>query len=280
MRSIVRSAPDGRTPTTTAVVQRLLPALLAAALLVSLSAAPVGAVRAPTAPEAHLLGLINNARQNVGRVPLLWDNRLADIAQERADSIAAAGVLTHISTAEMSALYSAHNIVWHWRAEVLTGTAPQPLMESAGHALLSWQSSPVHWNLLMESEFNYMSLAVAKGPDGWLFWTGLLLKGPDRTPPKASMTGAQMGKAVSGKRSATVSWSGTDVPLSVMTAGLKDFRLQRRVGSKSWVFVTDWTKATSKAFSLTVGKTYRFRVRARDMNGNKSTWTVPVTVKP
>jgi len=31
---------------------------------------------------------------------------------------------------------------------------------------------------------------------------------------------------------------------------------------------------------LSVGKTYRFRVRARDKNGNRSTWSVALTVKP
>jgi uncharacterized protein YkwD len=259
---------------------RLLPALLVAALALSLAPAPALAVQAPTEPEARVLSLVNQARAEMGRVPLYWDDRLADIAQERSDYMASSGTFGHLSSSEMGALFEAHKIIWYYRAEVLVKGTPRTPMESAEEAFVTWKGSSSHWNLLMETEFNYAAFGVTRAADGWYYWTGLLLKGPDRTAPTASMTGASMGKIVSGKRSVTVSWKGADVPLSVLTAGLKDFRLQRRVGSGSWVRVTDWTKATSKAFSLTVGKTYRFRIRARDNNGNKSVWSTVITVKP
>jgi hypothetical protein len=114
---------------------------------------------------------------------------------------------------------------------------------------------------------------VARDANGWYYWTALLLKGPDRTPPTASLTGSQLGDTVGGRRRVTVSWSGQDVQLSVLTAGVSAFKLQKRVGSGLWVSVTDWTRSTVRSMDLRVGRTYSFRVRARDAAGNRSVWS-------
>ncbi len=257
-------------------LRRLLPTLVVAALAVSLAPSPATAVQQPSAPEARALALINDARQGMGRVPLRWDDRLADIAQDRSDYMARTGNFTH--PANLAELVGAEGIVWHRLGETLVKDKSATALASADVAVRTWRNSSAHWDILSNSEYNYIAIGLARASDGWFYWTGLLIKGPDRTPPVAKPSGARVGSVISGKRSVTVSWTGQDVRLSVLTAGLRDFRLQRKVGSNSWVTVTDWTTATSRQFSLTVGKTYRFRVKGRDWAGNRSTWSAALTV--
>lgn len=251
--------------------------MLAAAMLASALAAPTAAQR-PSDPEAHALALINEARADLGRVALRWDGRLADIAQDRSDYMAATGDFSHKSLGTMMA---ERNVTWSYLAEVLVHGTPRTPMESAEEAVVTWRNSKAHWDLLSDVQFNYIGLAVARASDGWYYWTGVIIRGPDRTKPTASLGEAAVSAATTaGTRGVTVSWRGADVPLSVNTAGLRDFKLQRKVNSGNWVTVGSWSTATSRSFDLTAGNTYRFRVRSRDWNGNRSAWTAAVTVTP
>jgi uncharacterized protein YkwD len=256
---------------------RLAFALLAAASVTSFVAGPAAAMQAPTEPEALLLSLANDARATVDRVPLRWDGRLADVAQDRSDDMAASGVFAHANVVPM---IEAKGVIWYYLAELLVKGTPREPLDSAAEAMRTWRDSPSHWNLLSSAEFNYVGFGVARASDGWYYWTAVLVKGPDRTAPTAAMTDATLGPVAGTTRNVTLSWTGADVALSAMNSGLRDFRVQRKVGSGLWQPVTDWTTATSRTFSVTVGKTYRFRVRARDGNGNRSTWSVALTVSP
>jgi cysteine-rich secretory family protein len=118
----------------------------------------------------------------------------------------------------------------------------------------------------------YIALGVAVDANGWYYWTGLLMHVPQTAAapgPVAYMTGYTLGDKVDGKRRVTVSWSGENV---------SSFRLQKRVGSRRWRFVTDWTSATSRSLDLRVGRNYSFRVRGRDAFGNRSDWSVILRV--
>jgi uncharacterized protein YkwD len=257
------------------------PALLVAMLVASIAPATAGAAQAPTDPEARVLSLINEGRAGIGRVALRWDGRLADVAQGRSDEMARTGTFGHIGWPILSARIEAEGIVWYYLGEALVKGTPRTPMESAQEAMTTWRNSQAHWDMLSNVDYNYVALGVAVAQDGWYYWTALLLKGPDRTRPTVSVPDTRMGSVGGGGgRSVTVSWSGADVPLSVLTAGLRDFRVQRRVGSGAWVRIGDWTAGTSRTYSLTVGNTYQFRVRARDHNGNKSPWSAAVTVRP
>ena len=260
--------------------RRFLPALLFAVLLFGLAPGAVTAGQGPSTAEARLHRLINAERSALGLVRLPWDRRLADIAQDRSDDMVANDYFAHPPSGVMAELLRKKNITWYRWGETLAWNTLSTATESADQVLEQWRNSEGHWNLLMSADFNYIAIGVARNSKGRYIWTALLLKGPDRTRPAASMNGTAQGLVASGKRAVTVKWTGNDVPLSVLTAGLKDFKLQRRVGSGTWQAVTSWTTATSRTFELTVGTTYRFRVRSRDHNGNLSRWSAAVTVKP
>lgn len=259
-------------------ISRLLVVAVLAASAAIPFAAPVAANSGPSDAEAKALYLINQERAKLGRAALQWDARLADIAQERSNAQAKQNRMFH-DLAYVTKRMDQENIRWFESVgeALLMGTPRSPL-ESAVEAVTWWEGSKDHWDMLMskQARYNYIALGVARANNGWYFWTAIVFVGPDRTPPKASMSDARRlsGGAVS------VSWTGHDVQLYSFTSGLRDFKLQRRIGSGAWSAVTDWTTATSKSFDLTRGRTYSFRVRARDERGNKSRWSSPISITP
>jgi uncharacterized protein YkwD len=261
-------------------VRRLLPALLVAAFGLSIVAVPVGAVQSPSNPETHLLALVNKARAGLGVRPLRWDNRLADVAQWRSNSMATSGDFGHLAMSTLEAKVDAEGITWYWLGENIAKNNYSTAMKSADAAMAGWRNSSTHWKLLTSSKYNYVAIGMAKASNGWYYWTANFIQGPDRTAPTRKMTGTSLGSVSSGYRTAKITWTGHDVKLSVLTSGLRDFRLQKRIGSGSWKTVTSWTTATAKKFSLKSGKTYRFRVKARDKAGNRSSWSAAIVVKP
>ena len=257
----------------TRVARTILLTTLLLAAAVPIAAPPVSANQNASEAEQHALDLINQARVGEGKVALRWDSRLADIAQWRSDYQVVNG-FGHLSSWEpILSRMDSMGIVHYGYGEVLVLGTPRTPLESAEEAVATWQASPSHWDWLSSPDFNYVALGVTRATNGWYYWTGLLLKGPDRTPPQARIVGSQLGDRASGKQRVTVSWTGADVPLSVLTAGIRDFKLQKRIGSGRWRTVLFWTNTTVKSLYLRTGRNYSFRVRARDMAGNRSIWS-------
>jgi hypothetical protein len=258
---------------------RIVLIVVVAALLAAVAPPPAAAVQQPSTAEAHLLTLVNEARVSVGRVRLLWDDRLADVAQGRSDDQAKNNLMAH--DPNWADMINDAGITWYRLGETLVKTPRgDTALEAAAVAMDTWRKSQPHWDLLSSADFNYIAIGMARATDGWYYWTALLLRGPDRTPPTASMVGASFGGLVDGKREVRLTYTGSDVQLSSLTAGLRDFKIQRKVGSNSWKTITKWRVKTARTVYLKPGKTYQFRVRARDWAGNKSSWSVAITVQP
>lgn len=265
---------------------RFLAASLAIAFVTSIGPSAVFADQVATEPEQHALDLINQARAAQGAAALQWDSRLADIAQWRSDYQVANG-FGHLSSWDpILSSMNAMGIVYDAYGEVLVLGTPRTPMESAVEAVATWRASQPHWDWLSSPAFNYIALGVARDANGWYYWTGLLmhvaataptpppppspLPSPPPPPsPAAYMTGSQLGDAIEGKRRVIVSWSGDEASL---------FRLQKRVGSGRWRAASDWTGSMTRALDLRVGRTYYFRVRARDAAGNRGAWSTVLQV--
>ena len=266
---------------------RVITRLVLLAVLVASAAIPFAAPVAlansgPSNAEAHALDLINRERAQRGRAALQWDARLSDIAQWRSDVQAQKNQMFH-DLGAVTKRMDEKGIRWFESVgEALLMGTPRTPMESAEEAVAWWEGSKGHWDMLMsiQARYNYIALGLARANNGWYFWTALMFVGPDRTPPKAKMSDANARRATGGNATVSVSWTGNDVQLFSFTSGLRDFKLQRRVGSGSWSTVTDWTTATSKSFELASGRRYSFRVKARDENGNRSAWSASISITP
>ena len=269
-------------PFSRSITRYLFVAVLVASAALPFAAPVVLADSAPSDAEARALYLINVERAKIGRAALQWDARLSDIAQWRSDDQASKNKMFHDLSAVTNRM-AQRGITWFESVgEALLHGTPRTPMASAQEAVTWWKGSSAHWDMLMskQARYNYVALGLARARDGWYFWTAIMFVGPDRTPPKASMDDVSARRAAGGNATVTVSWTGHDVQLYSFTSGLRDFRLQRRVGSGDWVTVTDWTTATSRSFELDQGRSYSFRVRARDARGNKSSWSGAISITP
>ncbi len=77
-------------------------------------------------------------------------------------------------------------------------------------------------------------------------------------------------------RLVTWSWSGDDILLAALTAGLRSFEIQRRVDGGAWISI--WTSTGRRSWSTYVPAGHRIsvRVRARDNAGNVGSWSSAV----
>lgn len=259
---------------------RALRQLLAVSVLAAALATGIGPVAHPTDVRAgtadnmelQLLGLINDARSKKGLVPLRRWGKLADMAGDRAASMARNRTMSHPSC--LSCLFNSYGVQWYRIGEVVSTTSYPWGSQAATSIFNGWKGSSAHWSLLMSSSFNYIGLGVALSSNGWTFAAGELSESKDYTRPWARMTG-------SSRSGTTVSWSwtGADTLLQTHTSGLKNFDVQYRVGSGSWTTIRSGT--TSRSLSLSGrarGHYYGLRVRSRDNRGYVSYWSAEMRV--
>ena len=229
-----------------------------------------------TDAEDRLLALINRDRAAAGLVPVRSDSRLREIARSRSADMVANDYFSHEQPDGRNVfdLIGAAGITWYGAGEILAWNSWPTLLDSAAAADAGWLDSASHRAILLSRDYNYVGFGLAVGPDGRKFWTGVFLKGPDRTRPTARASGVSRPSSTAVR----FAWRGVDVRLQVLTAGLRDFQVQRRVAGGSWVWVTRSTTSTARTITISRGRTYEFRVRSRDRAGNVSPWTAPLSI--
>ena len=137
--------------------------------------------------------------------------------------------------------------------------------------------SPGHHAIIVSTDFNYVGVGLAVTPAGKKIWTAVFIKGPDRTGARATVAGASLTAGTTAStRKARVTWSGADIRLQVLTAGLRSFTVERRIDGVVWKAV--WSSTTLKAasFTVNVGHRYEFRISAVDNRGNRGAWSTTV----
>jgi hypothetical protein len=166
-------------------------------------------------------------------------------------------------------------ITWYGAAETIAWNPLPVIVDSASAAEEQWMGSPPHREILLGARSNYIGVGSASDATGRVFWTAVLIEGPDRTPPSVRLTSVARTGTTAGGAIVRVSWRGADIQLATHTAGLRDVQVQRRVDRGSWVTVRSATTATSLTTTLSRGHRWEFRVRARDRVGLYSGWTAP-----
>jgi len=177
-------------------LRTLRPALLVPALLLGLvvvpGPSPVSASGDTSdAAEQYLLTLINRDRAAAGLVPMRTDARLREIARARSTDMATNGYFSHEQPDGRNVfdLISAAGITWYGAGEILAWNTQPTLTESAVAADAGWLGSAGHRAIVMSTDYNYAAFGLAVAPDGRKLWTGVFLKGPDRTRPTARAAG-------------------------------------------------------------------------------------------
>ena len=266
------------------IIRRVALLALVGALLLP-AAPPVAAADTTAMAEAErqVVALLNQQRAEVGLLPLRVDVRLRTIARARATDMAEKGYFAHQQPDGRWAwdLMTEAGITWFGTGEILAANSSGELSESASSAAQQWRDSSSHYALVTSRDYNYLGVGLAEDATGRKIWATIFLKGPDRTGAWAKLTTPGLSAATSTTRKATIGWTGADVRLQVLTSGLRDLQLQYRYGgSTTWRTILAATKSTSIVQTLTVGRVYEFRVRARDRAGNYGAWSAPITIVP
>jgi uncharacterized protein YkwD len=257
-------------------------ALMAVAALGSRPASAAAADLTVPEAEQEVVRLLNAERANAGLVALRVDPRLRAIARARSADMAAKGYFSHTQPdgRKVFDLLTARSIKWYAAGEVIAWNNWPSLADSASNARNGWMGSPSHRSIVLSGSYNYFGIGLAvDAATGNRLWTGVFIKGPDRTGgwvafktpsvPAIAIAAASTARY----RTVTVSWRGGDVRLAVLTAGLRHYQVQVRTDGGSWRWFSRATTTPSRSIRLWRGHTYVFRARACDRVGNCGRWS-------
>jgi uncharacterized protein YkwD len=230
--------------------------------------------------EAHMLSLMNARRTAAGLLAYRLDSRLTALARGRSQDMVDHDYFSHTQPDGRSIfdLITGSGMTWYAAGEIIAWNNYPTLDTSAAAADLGWWGSPGHKAVMMSSGYNYVGIGLALSPDGRKYWTAVTLKGPDRTGAWSRMTGLKRSSAgTTTSVPLTVSWTGGDTRLQVLTAGLATYQVQRRTDGGAWV--TAWTTTYTKVTRWHArGHRFEYRVRGIDRRGNAGPWSPAISI--
>jgi len=199
------------------------------------------------------------------------------IARNRSNDMSAKNYFSHTQPDGRNVfdLIAAAKITWYGAGEIIAWNTYPTLSTSAQAANTGWLNSPTHRSLILSTSFNYVGVGLAVQPGtGKKYWTAVFLKGPDRTGARATTATPTIASGTTAStKKVTVTWSGADVKLQVLTSGFHSYQVQRRTDGGAWTTV--WSSTTNRSLTLQLATkhTYEFRVAARDKAGNWGAWS-------
>lgn len=265
----------------TSLVRRLAPLAIAAILLAGL--APMASATdevdttaaAISIAEQGALTLTNSKRAAEGLVALRWDPRMATLARQRAEYMAATELFSHEQAdgTDVFDMISASGMTWYGAGEIIAWNTASLLDYSAAFAVQGWMGSPGHRAIVMSVDYNYVGFGLAISPTtGKRYWAGVYVKAPDQTAGWSKVTSVRKVRVDASRVRVTLRWDGGDRVLQVLTSGLRYYQTQKRRDGGAW-YSYDVTTRTSATRTWRRGHTYEFRVRSRDKAGNWGAWT-------
>jgi uncharacterized protein YkwD len=255
----------------------LLAGLLAVSIVGPAAAAELPTFDAQTLHQARsdLATLVNGQRVASGLIALQIDARAMAIAQTRADTMAATDVMSHEGPDGRTVFdaIKASGIDWYGAGEVLVWNNYPTESDSTSQAVSGWLGSPAHRSIILSNDYNYVGFGAAVSPaTGNRYYAGVLLKAADRTGGWTRPGPTSVQVVDSSRARVSVSWTGSDTRLQVLTAGLRDFEVQHRVAGGAWTSL-GMTVRTGMAIMVGRGQTHEFRFRAWDKAGNRGAWS-------
>jgi len=171
-------------------------------------------------------------------------------------------------------ILTAKKITWYNAGEIIAYNNYPTLELSTANANSQWMNSPGHKAIVTSTSMNYVGVGIAVDANGKKLFTAVYIKGPDRTGATSKTNTPKVAAGSSAaSRKVTVSWTGADVKLQVLTSGFHSWQVQRRTDGGDWQIVWVGTTKPSMTLDLPGGHTYEFRTAARDNAGNWGGWS-------
>jgi hypothetical protein len=226
--------------------------------------------------ESQALAILNQLRADAGLKALRLDRRVASVARDRSNDMAAHDYLSHdgLDGTTAADMLDADKVEWYRSGEIIARPEAPTLDVAAAQAMDMFMGSPRHKAIVLSQNYNYVGVGVA--PVGAkTIWTIEFIQGPDRTSPRADLKSAS---SPSGSHEVKLAWSGSDPALVMLTAGVRDYDISSRVKGGTWSTIRASTTARSLTMNYAKGAVRQFRVRARDKAGNVGGWSAVATV--
>jgi uncharacterized protein YkwD len=262
------------------LLTRLTSIAMAAAVAITVlgsTPAPAAAATDLTVTEAEqaMVAQLNANRKAKGLTALRVDPRVSAIARARSKDMATKGYFSHTSPSGVDVfdLLNRDGIKWYGAGEIIAWNSWPTLELSVKVANHGWMNSSGHRNIIMSGSYNYFGIGLAVSSSGKKYWTGVFIKGPDRTGAWVKQSAPTVATATEpSNRVVSFAWSGNDIRLPVLTSGFAAYQVQRRLNGGTWTNV--WTSTSARAYSLklALGSKVELRVRARDKAGNWGSW--------
>jgi uncharacterized protein YkwD len=252
-------------------------------LLVASYAAPAASAADWSVSQAEqtMINLLNADRAAAGLVPVQADSRLMAIARARSVDMATRHYFSHTQPdgRKVFDILSAQGITWYGAGEIIAWNSHPTLEASTPNANTQWMNSPPHKAIVLSNNLNYVGVGVATdATNGRKYWTAVYIKGPDRTGARATTNTPTVAAGTTrATKRVSVSWTGADVKLQVLTSGFHSWQVQRRTDAGAWTTVYASTTQPSMTVELAGGHTYEFRTAARDKAGNWGGWSTVST---
>jgi uncharacterized protein YkwD len=257
----------------TRIATRISAVLVAGVLLSALGAVAHPASAADvsvSSAEGEMVRLINTDRARHGLRALRVDVRLTAIARSRSEDMASRDYFSHTQPDGRNVfdLIGSAGIRWYSAGEIIAWNNWPGMVDSARAANTAWLNSPGHRSIILSRTYNYVGIGLALSSDGRKYWTGVFLRGPDRTGGWVRAARPRVLAAPANRRRVTFSWTGGDARLAVLTSGFRSFHVQARIDGGPWVTVRGATTHTRYALTVGRGHTVELRIRVRDRAGN------------
>ena len=251
-------------------------ALLVAGAAVGAHPQPVAAGLTISQAELEAVRLLNVERSRAGLVPVRVDSRLMSMARQRSADMINRNYFGHVSPSGKSVfdMIIGSGMTWYGAGEIIAWNTWPGLADSATAAKDGWMGSPSHRAIVMSNEFNYVGLGLAVNSSGKRIWTGVFIKGPDRTGGWTKIARSPTIRLATSDpyRVMTTYWAGGDIRLQTLTSGFRHYQVQVRTNGGSWKWLSTATLRTQRSLRVYSGTTRDIRIRACDNAGNCGAW--------
>jgi uncharacterized protein YkwD len=228
-----------------------------------------------TAQEAKMVSLLNADRTALGLVPVRVDSRLMAIARARSVDMVAKHYFSHTQPdgRNIFNILTGTKITWYSAGEIIASNN-YPMDLTANTANRQWMNSAGHKAIVISTNLNYVGVGLAvDAATGKKIWTAVYIKGPDRTGAWVTLATPTISSgSTATTRKVNLAWSGADIRLQVLTAGLRSYVIQRKVDAGTWTTVTG-TTGRLLAITASTGHVYQFRLAAYDKAWNLGSWS-------
>lgn len=122
--------------------------------------------------ETRIFSLVNRERARSGLSPLVWNDRLADLARGYSRTMAREGFFDHIDSEGNSVVERArHSHISHWEKIGENLFLCDPTSEYANLAVRGWMHSPSHRDNILDPDWRDTGIGIAFARDGEIYIT-------------------------------------------------------------------------------------------------------------